>query len=142
MTSKTPHQNFPAPRRPRRAVPRPDRLLLSAALLLAAHAAAQAAQQNGNSPTPSPTPYVRPRTVGPKAEAPAAQQQQEGEASVPEEVDEDEVVRVDTNLVLIPATVVDARGRAVVDLRLEDFELKVDGEMKPISDLSRAETPV
>ncbi|HEV3469117.1 MAG TPA: VWA domain-containing protein [Pyrinomonadaceae bacterium] len=138
MTSKTPRQNFPGPRRAAGLLARLTPLF--AALLFAQ--AGAAAQQNGELPAPSATPYVRPRTVGPKAEAPAAQQQQEGEASVSEEVDEDEVVRVDTNLVLIPATVVDARGRAVVDLRLEDFELKVDGEMKPISDLSRAETPV
>jgi VWFA-related protein/TonB family protein len=57
-------------------------------------------------------------------------------------VDEDEVVRVDSNLVIVPASVVDNRGRAITDLRLEDFELRVDGEVKPISDLSRAETPV
>jgi len=60
----------------------------------------------------------------------------------PQEVGEDEVVRVDSNLVLIPASVLDARGRAVTDLKLEDFELRVDGEVQPISDLSRAESPV
>ena len=57
-------------------------------------------------------------------------------------VDEDEVVRVDSNLVIIPASVVDERGRAITDLKVEDFELKVDGEVKPIGELTRAETPV
>jgi VWFA-related protein/TonB family protein len=57
-------------------------------------------------------------------------------------VDENEVVRVESNLVIVPASVVDNRGRAITDLRLEDFELRVDGELKPISDLTRAETPV
>jgi len=111
------------------------------AALLGAHA-----RQQDNGPAPSPTPYVRPRTVAPKTDA-AASPAVEGQQAAPpasgaEEVDEDEVVRVDSNLVLIPASVVDARGRAVADLRLEDFELKVDGEQKPIADLSRAETPV
>jgi Ca-activated chloride channel family protein len=57
-------------------------------------------------------------------------------------VDEDEVVRVNSNLVIIPASVVDQRGRAVMDLKVEDFELKIDGEVKPIGDFGRAETPV
>ncbi|HLM57155.1 MAG TPA: VWA domain-containing protein [Pyrinomonadaceae bacterium] len=61
----------------------------------------------------------------------------EGEA-----VDEDEVVRVTSNLVIIPASVVDQRGRAVMDLKVEDFELKIDGQVKPIGDFGRAETPV
>jgi Ca-activated chloride channel family protein len=51
-------------------------------------------------------------------------------------------VRVETNLVIIPASVVDFRGRAITDLKVDDFELKVDGEVKAIGDLSRAETPV
>ncbi len=59
-----------------------------------------------------------------------------------EAVGEDEVVRVNSNLVIIPASVVDSRGHAVTDLKVEDFELRVDGEVKQIGDLSRAETPV
>jgi Ca-activated chloride channel family protein len=59
-----------------------------------------------------------------------------------EAVDENEVVRVESNIVIIPASVVDYRGRAITDLKAEDFELKVDGELKPIGDVSRAETPV
>jgi VWFA-related protein/TonB family protein len=51
-------------------------------------------------------------------------------------------VRVESNLVIIPASVVDYRGRAITDLKVEDFELKVDGELKPIGDVSRADTPV
>jgi Ca-activated chloride channel family protein len=57
-------------------------------------------------------------------------------------VDEDDVVRVDSNLVIIPASVVDSRGRAITDLKVDDFELRVDGEVKIIGDLSRSETPV
>ncbi|MFL6281759.1 MAG: VWA domain-containing protein [Pyrinomonadaceae bacterium] len=59
-----------------------------------------------------------------------------------EAVDENEVVRVESNIVIIPASVVDYRGRAITDLKVEDFELKVDGELKPIGDVSRTETPV
>lgn len=54
----------------------------------------------------------------------------------------DEVVRVSSNLVAVPATVVDSRGIAVTNLKLEDFELRVDGQPNTISEISRADTPV
>jgi VWFA-related protein len=38
--------------------------------------------------------------------------------------------------------VIDPKGTAVVGLRLEDFELWVDGQLKPISDITRTETSV
>jgi Ca-activated chloride channel family protein len=53
-----------------------------------------------------------------------------------------DVVRVTSNLVPVPATVVDNRGIAVTNLKLEDFELKVDGQPNAISEISRADTPV
>jgi Ca-activated chloride channel family protein len=60
----------------------------------------------------------------------------------PVEEDADEVVKVTSNLVAVPTTVLDARGVAVANLKLEDFELMVDGQPKPITDISRADTPV
>ncbi|PYS89754.1 MAG: hypothetical protein DMF64_16775 [Acidobacteria bacterium] len=60
----------------------------------------------------------------------------------PVEIDPDEVIRVNSNLVPIPASVIDDLGRAITDLEVKDFELRVDGQPKPIGDLSRAETPV
>lgn len=56
--------------------------------------------------------------------------------------DEADIVRVTSNLVPVPATVIDSRGVAVTNLKLEDFELRVDGQPNPISEVSRAETPV
>ncbi|HKO96142.1 MAG TPA: VWA domain-containing protein [Pyrinomonadaceae bacterium] len=60
----------------------------------------------------------------------------------PTEVAEDEVVRVSSNLVPIPASVVDQRGIAITNLKLEDFELHVDGELKAISEMTRSDTSV
>lgn len=54
----------------------------------------------------------------------------------------DDVIRVASNLVNVPTSVLDGGGHAVNDLRLEDFQLLVDGEQKPIAELMRAETPV
>lgn len=56
--------------------------------------------------------------------------------------DEEDVVKVTSNLVPVPATVVDTHGVAVTNLKLEDFELRVDGQPNAISEVSRAETPV
>ena len=59
-----------------------------------------------------------------------------------QEVADEDVVRVSSNLVPIPASVVDAKGIAITGLKLEDFELRVDGQLKSISDLTRSETSV
>jgi Ca-activated chloride channel homolog len=84
-----------------------------------------AARSPARRPAAGPTPDSRPR-----------------DANGPDDAGGDEVVRVESNLVVIPASVTDGRGVAVTGLRLEDFELRVDGEAQPLSDLSRAETPV
>jgi len=59
-----------------------------------------------------------------------------------DEVDDSDTIRVISNLVPIPASVVDLKGIAVTGLKLEDFELRVDGQLKAISDMTRAETSV
>jgi VWFA-related protein len=63
-------------------------------------------------------------------------------ARATDEVDADDVVKISSNLVPIPASVVDKRGTAVVNLKLDDFELRVDGELRPLSDITRSETSV
>ena len=59
-----------------------------------------------------------------------------------DEIDPDDVVRITSNLVPIPVSVVDRRGNAIVNLKLDDFELRVDGELKQLTDLTRSETSV
>ncbi len=57
-------------------------------------------------------------------------------------IEDDEVIDFRSNLVPVAASVIDPQGRAMVDLQLADFELQVDGQKKPISELHRSETPV
>ena len=57
-------------------------------------------------------------------------------------MDDGEIVRVTSNLVPVSATVTDTSGKAITDLTVDDFELRVDGQPKPIGGLSHAETPV
>ena len=59
-----------------------------------------------------------------------------------DEIDPDDIVRISSNLVPIPVSVVDKRGNAIVNLNLDDFELRVDGEIRPLSELTRSETSV
>lgn len=100
-------------------------------------------------PTPTPRPrWMRPEaTPTPAAQtAPATPPSQSASSSVSgdasQEAGEEEVVRVTSNLVPIPASVVDARGLPVLDLELKDFELEVDGVARPLGDLHRSDTPV
>lgn len=100
-------------------------------------------------PSPTPTPRRLPSGTVVLDEAPPAPPAQKTvPASVPtdtstgEEVGAEDVVRISSNLVTVPASVIDAQGRAVTDLKLEDFELRVDGQPRPISELHFSDTPV
>lgn len=102
---------------------------------LATHS--QSGRQKNPTPEPTPGSNTRPRQ-GSKSNTPSTVR------TNPNERDDegDEVVRVTSNLVPVPATVVDARGLALTNLKLEDFELQIDGQPGVISDLSKAESPV
>jgi Ca-activated chloride channel family protein len=55
--------------------------------------------------------------------------------------DDDDVLRVNTELVVLNVTVTDAVGKYVGGLRRSDFRLLEDGREQPISDFSAEETP-
>jgi len=78
-----------------------------------------------NSPIPKPQP-----TAAPTPNAPI------------ETEDDGDVIRVNAALLPIPVSVLDASGRAITTLKLEDFELTVNGKAAEISELYRSETPV
>lgn len=62
--------------------------------------------------------------------------------NVNEQENSEEVIRVESNLIPIAATVTDGDEIAMTNLKLTDFELKIDGETVEIGDLSQTETPV
>ncbi|HEX8723020.1 MAG TPA: VWA domain-containing protein [Pyrinomonadaceae bacterium] len=72
------------------------------------------------------------------AAAPRAQQGDAAQrpAPPPVEVDEEEVLKIDTDLILVEVTVTDAEGRAVKGLRPEDFKLYEDGEERAVAFLN------
>ena len=89
------------------------------------------AHQRPRRVSPTPTP---PQTV-----APSKPSTQKGTAS--EEVDEDDVVRIETQLVSVPAVVTDRTGRPLTGLSAADFQIFEDGRPQKIANFSTTEAP-
>ena len=62
--------------------------------------------------------------------------QNPGATPQPQQPEEDEVVRISTNLVQVDAVVTDKNGRQVTDLTSADFEIYEDGKRQEITNLS------
>ena len=94
--------------------------------------------------TPTPTP-TRPRiiyTPVPTTNYPTGRPTPTPTPTKKIEDDGEETITVNSMLVPIPASVIDNSGRPITDLKLEDFQLAVDGKTAEIADLFRSETPV
>ncbi len=62
-------------------------------------------------------------------------------ASTTEEVDEGDVVRVETKLVSVPAVITNSAGRPMVGLRRENFVVFEDGQPQSIANFGTTEAP-
>jgi VWFA-related protein len=71
-----------------------------------------------------------------------AQDQKGHSAKQADEVDDDDVVRINAAEVLLPVTVRDSSGRLVTDLARGDFRVFEDGREQKLSDLSLRQVPV
>jgi VWFA-related protein len=80
-------------------------------------------------------PKQRPRIVGGQTNTPSPT------PSPAEEVDEGDVVRVETQLVSVPAVVTDRNGRPLAGLRAENFTILEDGKPQQITNFATTETP-
>lgn len=107
------------------------RLRLFLILLLMCSAASTVETVRGQEPA-----QQRPRRV--TVEGAAAKKP---EATKPNEVDEGDVVRVDTQLVSVPAVVTNISGRPLTGLRTENFLLFENGRQQKISDFATTEAP-
>jgi Ca-activated chloride channel family protein len=110
-------------------------LLLTITALLSGLVIANAQQPSSQQQRPrrvgsqaQPTPGATPRT--PSTPTPLG-----------EEVDEGDVVRVDTQLVSVPAVVTDKTGRPLPNLRAENFVLYEDWRPQQISNFATTEAP-
>jgi Ca-activated chloride channel homolog len=89
--------------------------------------------------------YQRPRRVSPtptptSAATPKAPQKSAGTAAA-EEVDENDVVRIETQLVSVPAIVTDRAGRPLTGLKASDFQIFEDGRPQKIANFSTTDAP-
>jgi len=81
----------------------------------------------------------RPRTVGNQNQNTAPATQINSNSS--EEVDEGDVVRVETQLVTVPAVVTDKNGRPIPTLKLENFSVLEDGKAQTLTNFTTTEAP-
>lgn len=107
--------------------------LVAGLLLLSIVSAESALQQQ---PTNQ---QQRPRTVGNQNQNTAPATQTNSNSS--EEVDEGDVVRVETQLVTVPAIVTDKTGRPVPTLRQENFAVFEDGKPQRLTNFATTEAP-
>lgn len=124
-----------------------------ASLLLVALAAVQfnstfAAQQSTQPATAQGAPQQRPRRVGTGTTPTATQtptplptSPTRSSVSRGEDVDEDDVVRVDTQLISVPVTVTDRTGRPLTNLRAENFALYEDGQPQRVANFITTDAP-
>ncbi len=119
-------------------------LVLAFTAVLSASVVAQSGRMKDPKQKTKPTqgPIAQPGRPPTSQESPAPIPPPRPQSEAGDHVDPADVIRVSSNLVPIPASVIDTRGHAVSGLKLEDFELSVDGQLKSISDVTRSELPV
>lgn len=93
-------------------------------------------QQPRPTPTATPVPQLQTPTPAPSATPPVLQPEPG------QEVDEDDVVKVDTSLVNLNVRVIDRSNRPVNDVRQEEFKIFEDGVPQQIFSFTRAEVPI
>ncbi len=101
-------------------------------------------QQPATQPTPRPSTNTRPPVLGGRTASnnpQPAPTTPEPPSDGPEEVDEGDVVRVNTTLVTVPVSVMDRAGKYVPDLRQQDFRLYEDGVEQQIAYFASVEKP-
>jgi len=101
-------------------------LVLMSALIVPHSRAEQPPRLSAPPSRPTPTPQPAP----------------DSQLSSPEDIDDDEVIRVTTSEVLLPVTVRDAMGRLVKTLTRDDFRVREDGREQPLSGLELRQAPV
>jgi Ca-activated chloride channel family protein len=113
----------------------PGRIVLSIAVLAAPACGAMLERTGAEEATQRP--QQRPRRVTGTDQPP----DNKNSTSPAEEIDEGDVVRVDTQLVSVPAVVTDSAGRPVSGLRPDNFRLIEDGQVQTITNFGTTETP-
>ncbi len=94
---------------------------------------------HGQTTTPQTPPTLR--SIEPPPPPPAPKPTAEPEPAAEPEVAENDVVRVSTNLITVPAEVMDRSGRYIGNLRQEDFRIFENGVEQQVSYFASIEQP-
>ena len=113
------------------------------ALPVAAGFARIARGQAQTAPAAQGEPRQRPRRVGDQSAQPKPSPAAKADAgrAAPVEVGDDEVLRVDTQLVPVPVVVRDRAGRPVANLRAENFTVFEDGRPQRVTNFATTDAP-
>lgn len=117
------------------------KIVLSVILCFSGIISSVFAQSGRNKPSETPTPKPRPRIVYQQSENVSTTPTPKP-TPTPKIEDDGDIIKVESNLVPIPVSVLDERGQAVTNLKLEDFLLVIDDKEAQISDLFRSDAPV
>jgi Ca-activated chloride channel homolog len=112
-------------------------------LILCVFSVSLFAQSGRIKPKETPTPE-RPRVIYSPTEIPdvTLPKATPTPTTVAKKIDDDDVIKVESALVPIPVSVTDGMGKAITNLKLEDFELQIDGNTQEITEIVRSTTPV
>lgn len=91
--------------------------------------------QAAQTPTPAPDPITRPTVVATPVPAPTA-------TPVPKVpvADDDEIIKVESRLVIVPVSVTNAAGEPVLGLKAQDFRVSEENKPQVIDQVGDAET--
>jgi Ca-activated chloride channel family protein len=92
--------------------------------------------QRAAQPKPTPKPRTALEQMGPPPPVPTLKKQPE------QELNPDDVVKVDTTEVMFPVTVRDGSGQLINNLTRNDFRVFEDNTPQPLSDLALRQVPV
>ncbi|HLL15455.1 MAG TPA: VWA domain-containing protein [Pyrinomonadaceae bacterium] len=102
----------------------------------------QQTQQPRPTPAPTPVPQLQTPQQPRQTPTPAANPSPTPATEAGEEVDPEEIVKVDTSLVNLNVRVIDRANRPVNDVRQEEFKVFEDGVPQQIFSFTRAEVPI
>ena len=111
-------------------------LRLSCALALPLAAGVTLAQTPSPSPTPPRPPVIQGATKADEKSDPARPDEK-----LPIEIGEEEILHVDTNLVSVPFTAIDAAGNYVTDLKQAEVRVFEDGVEQRVASFSEISQP-
>ncbi len=112
---------------------------VSLVLLIGISANSSSAQSLADMPPPPPAPVLRPAPVSSPAQ-PTRENVKLGDDKEPE-IDENDVVRVSTSLITVPAEVLDRSGRYIGHLQKNDFRIFENGVEQQLSYFASVEQP-